>query len=402
MQQFARRCLQSVLVLLGVTFILPALGLYTLPFALAQTPVGTAFTYQGALSNNSTPVTGTCDFTFALFNGATGTQRIGPLETRTGVAVTAGAFSVQLDFDEAFTGSARWLETTVRCPSGSGVYTTLTPRQPILNSPNALYAHTAALADAAEGDFRVTNGLLHSAVAPGEGDVAGAVLLENTTSGNRWSVGARATSADALAFDYWNAARNTWRYGARLDENSNFTLQGTLTANSVAANTLKVTGVIESAAPSDGANAGSLLLSNTTSGNQWSIPIRPEYADSLDFHFWDATAGAWRRPARLENNGTLVLAQKSNANVTLLDLRHPDVELKFHVDPTDHPEIAIYDVAAQTFRWNLLDIDRTTGNIGIGANASPNYNLTVYGNAAISNANSGSTTLLELHHPRSV
>ena len=370
------------------------------PTVHAQTPLGTAFIYQGALSNSSGSVTDSCDFTFALYNGATGTQRVGPLETRNGVGVANGIFVVQLDFGAVFGGAVRWLETTVRCPGSVGSFTTLTPRQPILSTPNALYAQTATLAKGAEGDFRVTNGILHSAVAPGSSEVAGALLLDNTTSGNRWSVSTRAAESDVLAFDFWNTALNTWRYGARLDEESNLTLRGRLTAGSIESGAITAGGVIESALPSDGTSAGALVLSNTTSGNQWAIPIRPEYADSLDFHFWDATAGTWRRPGRLENNGTLILQQQSSENVTLLDLRHPDVELKFHVDPMNHAEIVVYDPATQTYRWGVIDIDPATGNVGIGDNASSEFMLAVKNNAVIYTNNSGSGNLLELHHPK--
>ena len=388
-----------------------ALGAFSPPALQAQTPVGTAFIFQGALSNSSGPVNGSCDFTFALYNGATGTQRIGAIETKNSVAVANGAFAVQLDFGDVFNGNVRWIETTVRCPSGAGAFATLAPRQPILNSPNAIHAQTAALADGAEGEFRVTNGVLRSAVTPGGGDVAGALLLENTATGNSWSINTRAAVADILDFTFWNNTLKTWRYGARLDQESNLTIQGKLSAGSLEAGSARITGAltanaatiagtIESAAPSDGVSAGALALSNTTSGNQWVIPIRPEYSDSLDFHFWDAAAGEWRRPARLENNGTLVLQQKNPDNVTLLDLRHPDVELKFHVDPTNHVEIALFDPATQTFHWGILDIDPSTGHVGIGGNASAEYALIAHEQAVIYTAETSSTNLLELHHPK--
>jgi len=58
--------------------------------------------------------------------------------------VSNGLFTVPLDFGSAaFTGDARWLEVAVRCPAGSGSYTTLTPRQPLTAAPYALYAKGA-------------------------------------------------------------------------------------------------------------------------------------------------------------------------------------------------------------------------------------------------------------------
>ncbi len=77
-------------------------------------------------------------------------------------------------------------------------------------------------------------------------------------------------------------------------------------------------------------------------------------------------------PARIETT--------NSANITVLELRHPDVNWHFHVDVNDHPEIGFYDVSAQQFRWNVLDFDKNTGNVGVGSDALPTNRLTVYGN----------------------
>jgi hypothetical protein len=50
-----------------------------------------------------------------------------------------GLFTVVIDFGGgAFNGAARWLEIGVRCPAGSGSYTTLSPRQALRAAPYAL------------------------------------------------------------------------------------------------------------------------------------------------------------------------------------------------------------------------------------------------------------------------
>jgi hypothetical protein len=109
----------------------------------AQTPLGTAFTYQGQLQNNAVPENGSCDLQFKLFDAATGGSQIGSTVTDTGITITNGLFTVTLDFGAgAFAGSARWLEISVACPSGSG-FTTLSPRQQLNPSPNALFASSA-------------------------------------------------------------------------------------------------------------------------------------------------------------------------------------------------------------------------------------------------------------------
>jgi hypothetical protein len=100
---------------------------------------GTAFTYQGQLRSNSTPVTGSCDFQFSLFDAATGGVQIGAPQTISTVAVSNGLFTVNLDFGTGvFEGAARWLSIDVRCPAGSGSYTLLSPRQALTAVPYAL------------------------------------------------------------------------------------------------------------------------------------------------------------------------------------------------------------------------------------------------------------------------
>jgi len=101
--------------------------------------LGTAFTYQGQLKSGSNPVNGTCDFQFALYDAASGGTSLGT-QTKTGVSVTNGLFTIpDLDFGAgAFQGDARWLQIAVRCPAGSGSYTTLAPRQALTATPYAL------------------------------------------------------------------------------------------------------------------------------------------------------------------------------------------------------------------------------------------------------------------------
>ncbi len=100
--------------------------------------LGTAFTYQGRLTNSSGAVNGTCDLEFKLYDDAAAGTQIGSTQTKTNVTVTNGVFTVALDFGvSAFNGDARWLAISVRCPAGSGSYTPLTPRQPLTPAPYA-------------------------------------------------------------------------------------------------------------------------------------------------------------------------------------------------------------------------------------------------------------------------
>jgi hypothetical protein len=124
------------------------LGLIVIGIAgmlIAQTPLGTAFTYQGRLIDSGNAANGLYDLQFALFDDpATGNQ-VGTALTQTNINVSGGVFTVLLDFGaSAFTGNARWLQIGVRPGGSSGSFTTLSPRQVVSPTPNALYALAAS------------------------------------------------------------------------------------------------------------------------------------------------------------------------------------------------------------------------------------------------------------------
>jgi len=135
-----------------------------------QAALGTAFTYQGQLKKAGNPVNGTCDFQFGLWDASTGGTQIGSTQTKTVISVTNGLFTIpDLDFGSgAFQGDARWLEIAVRCPAGSGSYTTLSPRQALTATPYALYSKVvpwsglsgvpAGFADGVDNDTTYTAG----------------------------------------------------------------------------------------------------------------------------------------------------------------------------------------------------------------------------------------------------
>ncbi len=114
--------------------------------AAAQTPLSSGWTYQGSLFFRGSPLSDTADFQFRLFDRAVGGAQIGSTLTFDGVGpnpppvtVVEGLFTVELDFGyEVFDGEDRWLEIAVRTPSGVGLYTTLSPRQPVTATPYAL------------------------------------------------------------------------------------------------------------------------------------------------------------------------------------------------------------------------------------------------------------------------
>ncbi len=115
-------------------------------FALADAP--TRFTYQGQLKNAERPVNDTCDMRFRIRTNPVGTDTTDVISTIVfdgsdpnypPVVVKDGLFQVELDFGvNGWTQSPLWLDVAVRCPTGSGVFVGLLPRQQITATPYAI------------------------------------------------------------------------------------------------------------------------------------------------------------------------------------------------------------------------------------------------------------------------
>ncbi|MBZ0281689.1 MAG: hypothetical protein K8L97_13200, partial [Anaerolineae bacterium] len=130
--------------LLIVLFVCGLLLLVT-SVMLADTTLASSFTYQGNLTNVNGPVNNICDFQFSLFTLISGGSQISSTQSKTNVSVSNGMFNTVLDFGvSAFDGQDRYLQIAVRCPAGSGGYTTLSPRQAVTPAPYAQYAQGAA------------------------------------------------------------------------------------------------------------------------------------------------------------------------------------------------------------------------------------------------------------------
>lgn len=155
--------------------------------------VGDLFTYQGYLQQNGAAANGGCDFEFKLYDAVTGGTQINGTQTRNGTSVAQGRFTVELDFgSEAFNGQARWLEISVRCPAGSGSYTTLSPRQPLTPAP---YAHSLRPGAVIEGDVSSSGGILNlTNNGSGSGvrvkQAADGVIVESATNNGLYVIAA--------------------------------------------------------------------------------------------------------------------------------------------------------------------------------------------------------------------
>ena len=119
-----------------------------LAVALKLSAQGTAFSYQGRLYDSGLPANTNCDFRFAVYDAVTNGTLISNFITNRAVPVSNGLFSVVLNFGPGVfngtpNGSNDFLDIAVRATNVTA-FTTLTPRQPILPVPYAMFATSAS------------------------------------------------------------------------------------------------------------------------------------------------------------------------------------------------------------------------------------------------------------------
>ncbi|GMU66413.1 MAG: hypothetical protein AMXMBFR36_26870 [Acidobacteriota bacterium] len=179
-------------------------------------PVGTAFTYQGFLTQSGVPATGAWDFQFLLFDAAVAGAQIGVTSVANDLPTSAGVFTATVDVGvAAFGGGARWLEIRVRPGASGGAYTPLTPRQPVTPAPMALslpnvYTDEASNFVGVGRDFRISGnevfGIRHNGVA----NDYGGMYVETSNAGG-WPFYGYATNGSFRAWHYYNGTDGDWR-----------------------------------------------------------------------------------------------------------------------------------------------------------------------------------------------
>ncbi|MBY0113133.1 MAG: tail fiber domain-containing protein [Phycisphaerales bacterium] len=109
---------------------------------LGPPPGSVSFTYQGVLKGQNGPV----DMRFTLFSAPSGGAPVGAVTQVAGITTDPqGVFTALVQPGTIDASRPLWIEVGV-APAGSGVFTTLTPRQPLTAAPVASVAHTAGTA----------------------------------------------------------------------------------------------------------------------------------------------------------------------------------------------------------------------------------------------------------------
>jgi hypothetical protein len=192
---------------------IPIVSLLCLTYSTGQLSAqGTAFTYQGRLTDNGSPASGSYDFRVRLASDALGNNFVaGPLFSNA-VPVSGGLFTLRLDFGAGiFTGSNYWLQLDVKA-TNVGSYSTLTPLQALTPSPYAIFAGTASNLSGTVAAAQLSGALPSAQLA---GTYSSAVTLNNAANnftGNFSGSGAGLSNLNATTLG-GVAASNLWQLG---------------------------------------------------------------------------------------------------------------------------------------------------------------------------------------------
>jgi len=175
--------------------ILVFLVLVSAAFKLAAQ--GTAFNYQGRLSDGGSPANGSYDLRFGVYDAVTNGSAISFPLTNAAVAVSNGLFAVTLDFGPGvFAGNNYWLDLGVRTNGGTN-FTGLFPRQPILPVPYAIFANTASNLLGKLTAAQFSGNLSASQVSGGSTNVVSFTNLNNVFGGTFTGSGASLSNLNA-------------------------------------------------------------------------------------------------------------------------------------------------------------------------------------------------------------
>ena len=170
-------------------------------------PLGTAFTYQGRLTDAGSGANGIYELRLAVWDAVAAGSQVA-IVTNTGVVVSNGLFSATIDYGSGvFNGTAYWLEIGVRTNGSAGAFTTLTPRQPVTPSPYALYSLFAPISDGSVTSAKIFDGTI-AAADLGPNSVNSSNIVDGTIAaadlGNNSVTSAKVLDGSLLGADLAN------------------------------------------------------------------------------------------------------------------------------------------------------------------------------------------------------
>ncbi|HNT26429.1 MAG TPA: hypothetical protein PKM21_18830 [Anaerolineales bacterium] len=187
-----------------------------------QAVVGTAFTYQGYLTDAGKEADGSYDLRFRLYDASGAGTQVGATVTLENFVVNDGLFNVKLNFGvSAFGGGARWLQIDVRPGASTGTFTALSPRQELTPAPYALgmpnvYTDESLNFVGIGRNFRISNNEVFGVRYVGNANQYGGMYVE-TSNAAGWPFYGYATNGAFRAWTYYDGSTSDWNlYNAGL------------------------------------------------------------------------------------------------------------------------------------------------------------------------------------------
>jgi len=262
--------------------------------------VSSAFTYQGKLNNNGAVVNTNCDFIWNIYADSSGGTSLAT-DTDTNLLVANGLFTAVVNVPASvIDGNARFVEIQVRCPTGSGAYTTLSPRQELFAAPYAMglrlpFSHT--INSSTSPVFSVTNSggtgsspsILGSSVGSNgvEGTSTGGASADNgiygeTNSNTNNEAGVKGISTGAAAGGYFTSSTGYGVYGSTslatdfggyFSNSISTTSGGALYANGDAKQSLTGDGFVKAGLYVNCGDSGSVIIRSFNNVNTTPITV---------------------------------------------------------------------------------------------------------------------------------
>jgi hypothetical protein len=324
---------------------------------LAQTPLGTEFTYQGELKDNlGNPLTGSYDLKFVAFDAsADGMGNNLGTSFANDIQATNGVFTTSIDFgDMAFVGDKVWIEINIRPGTSTGGYQQLLPRQAITAAPYA--THAQFVGANAVSDIEIQDNSI-SLADMGNNSVNSSKIVDGTIMGQ--DIGLGTINGNNIRSRTITTAEVAKYTIGDINLASNSVISSKIASGAVGNNEIS-SSAVDSLKIMDGSI---LAVDVDTSQIQKRINgscIYPEYVTSIDV------------------NGSVVCDRAPLSYVSTLDSGTIDQKTSIAIGTDGNPIISYYDfnnkdlkiIKCQNQSCSLFDTPRTLDSMGDVGNSS--------------------------------